>query len=228
MQKYPNRRLYDRTSSRHLTHEQLHDLVASGRRVQVNDSRSGEDITNLVLAQVLLEHDPLKLAAFPSELFHLIIRTNHRLLPSVQRAMFDATAALSSGWNGWSSLNERFPAIAPLTAAANPLAPFAWWLGGAERDAAAASPRGAAPGATERPAIRTIEGSDDRSADAEHELESLRAELAELESRMRAVRHAVSPTPAPARRATKRASARGFTPATGATGAARAKGKGRS
>ncbi len=43
-------------------------------------SKSGEDITAKVLAHIIIEHDPPKLAAFPAELLHQIIRSNESLL----------------------------------------------------------------------------------------------------------------------------------------------------
>jgi polyhydroxyalkanoate synthesis regulator protein len=46
----------------------------------VSDSKTGEDITARVLTQLILDHDPLKLAAFPAELLHQIIRSNESLL----------------------------------------------------------------------------------------------------------------------------------------------------
>lgn len=80
IKKYPNRRLYDQTRSRHLTHEELYDLVVAGHTVSVTDSKSGTDITNLVLAQALIERSPEKFATFPPELLHLMIRASEQML----------------------------------------------------------------------------------------------------------------------------------------------------
>ena len=45
IKKYPNRRYYDATRSRHVTFEELHSLVRDGYELQVTDSKTGEDIT---------------------------------------------------------------------------------------------------------------------------------------------------------------------------------------
>lgn len=82
IKKYSNRRLYDQTRGRHLTHAELFDLVARGSFVRVTDGSTGADITNVVLAQVLLERDPIKLAAFPPALMHQIIRASEQMLSS--------------------------------------------------------------------------------------------------------------------------------------------------
>lgn len=78
--KYPNRRLYDRAHSRHLTQEELYAMVISGTTVRVTDSASGQDITSQTLLQLLIEHDPSKLAAVPSEVMHLLLRSNDAML----------------------------------------------------------------------------------------------------------------------------------------------------
>ena len=54
IKKYSNRRLYDITHSRHLTLEELVELIKAGHEVQVIDSNSREDITQSVLMQMLL------------------------------------------------------------------------------------------------------------------------------------------------------------------------------
>ena len=51
--KYTNRRLYDATNSRHLTLDQLVELIKDGHDVEVIDSKSKEDLTQSVLMQIL-------------------------------------------------------------------------------------------------------------------------------------------------------------------------------
>jgi polyhydroxyalkanoate synthesis repressor PhaR len=80
IRKYPNRRYYDATHSRHVTLEEIHQIIRDGRDVAVTDSRSGEDITAKVLAQIIIELDPLKLDVFPAAMLHGIIRSNEQLI----------------------------------------------------------------------------------------------------------------------------------------------------
>ncbi len=80
--RYPNRRLYDRTHSRHVTQEELYDLVVKGGTVQITDSATGHDITSQTLLQLLIERDPIKLAAVPAEIMHLIVRSSEGMLQS--------------------------------------------------------------------------------------------------------------------------------------------------
>lgn len=79
IRKYSNRRLYDSTRSRHITADELYDLVREGHDVVVTDSSSGADITHQVLTQMILERDPPKLEVFPATLLHEIIRANQQM-----------------------------------------------------------------------------------------------------------------------------------------------------
>jgi polyhydroxyalkanoate synthesis repressor PhaR len=80
LRRYPNRRYYDAARSQHLTLDEIFRLICEGHSVEVNDSKSGEDITTRVLAQLILEQAPGKWAALPAELFHQLIRANESLL----------------------------------------------------------------------------------------------------------------------------------------------------
>jgi polyhydroxyalkanoate synthesis repressor PhaR len=79
IRKYSNRRLYDTTRSRHLTADELYELVREGHDVVVTDSATGADITHQVLTQMILERDPPKLEVFPTTLLHEIIRANQQM-----------------------------------------------------------------------------------------------------------------------------------------------------
>ena len=95
--KYPNRRLYDQTRSKHITHDELYDLVVAGHTVMVTDSKSGADITNLVLAQALIEKTPEKFGAFPPELLHLLIRASDQMIRGMASGWF---AQMMKGMGG--------------------------------------------------------------------------------------------------------------------------------
>ena len=45
IRKYPNRRYYDATHSKHLTLEEIRSLISEGYDIKVTDSKSGADIT---------------------------------------------------------------------------------------------------------------------------------------------------------------------------------------
>ena len=80
IKKYPNRRYYDATRSRHLTLEEIHSLIREGCDIRVTDSKSGADITAKVLAQIILELDEEKIEAFPVALLQRLIRVNDQVI----------------------------------------------------------------------------------------------------------------------------------------------------
>lgn len=89
LRKYPNRRYYDRTRSRHVTLEEIHALIREGYDVQVTDSRSGQDITGKVLAQIILELAPPKLDVFPAPLLHKLLRSSEQLVTDFVQKYFN-------------------------------------------------------------------------------------------------------------------------------------------
>ena len=57
VRKYKNRRLYDTEQSKHITREELLEIVRSGRNVQVQEAKTGEDVTVETLLNVLLSEN---------------------------------------------------------------------------------------------------------------------------------------------------------------------------
>lgn len=55
IKKYSNRRLYDTVDSTYITLEELADRVRRGLEVRVTDAKTGRDLTQGTLAQIILE-----------------------------------------------------------------------------------------------------------------------------------------------------------------------------
>lgn len=106
LRKYPNRRYYDSTHSCHVSLEGIYDLIREGHDVRITDSKSGEDITGRVLAQIILDHDPPKLDVFPVELLHQIIRSNEQIMRDFVDKYFNQ--ALMSFLESQKQFNEYF------------------------------------------------------------------------------------------------------------------------
>ncbi len=56
VKKYSNRRLYDTVESRYITLEELAARIRDGADARVVDARTGEDLTQATLTQIILEH----------------------------------------------------------------------------------------------------------------------------------------------------------------------------
>jgi polyhydroxyalkanoate synthesis repressor PhaR len=55
VKKYGNRRLYDTEDSRYVTLDEVADRIRRGDEVQVVDAKTGHDLTQVTLAQIILE-----------------------------------------------------------------------------------------------------------------------------------------------------------------------------
>jgi len=86
--KYPNRRFYDKTRSRHLTLEEIYSAIRDGYEIQVTDSKTGQDITGKTLAHIILELDSPKLDVFPVALLHRLLRANEQLVVDFTQKYF--------------------------------------------------------------------------------------------------------------------------------------------
>jgi polyhydroxyalkanoate synthesis repressor PhaR len=74
IRRYSNRKLYDPAERRYVTLQELARLVARGEEVSVLDQQTGEDLTSLTLAQVLLENVREGASRIPREALKQLIR----------------------------------------------------------------------------------------------------------------------------------------------------------
>lgn len=74
IKKYPNRRLYNTQQSTYITLEDVSDLIKKGSRIQVIDVNTGDDITPLVLTQIVMNKAKEDNAILPVSLLHLVIQ----------------------------------------------------------------------------------------------------------------------------------------------------------
>ena len=74
IKKYANRRLYDASISKHVTLEDIRDLIVKGEKIRVVEDKSGEDITRLILLQVIAEQEQFGKPILTTQLLESIIR----------------------------------------------------------------------------------------------------------------------------------------------------------
>jgi len=121
IRKYPNRRYYDTTRSRHLTLDEIHALIREGHDVRVTDSKTSLDITAQVLTQIILELETQKLDSFPVPLLARVIRVNDQLVKDFIEKYFNQ--ALHSFLDYQHQLEEQLrqvhglPAVYPAVSA---------------------------------------------------------------------------------------------------------------
>jgi polyhydroxyalkanoate synthesis repressor PhaR len=78
IKKYENRRLYDTTNSRYVNLEEVAQLLQQGNDVQVVDASSGEDITRLILTQIIVEDAKTPESSFPIDLLRQMVVASGR------------------------------------------------------------------------------------------------------------------------------------------------------
>src|SRR5438270_3613459 len=121
LKKYPNRRYYDSTHSRHLTLDEIRSLIQDGYDIRVTDSKTSTDITPQVLTQIILELETQKLDSFPVPLLVRLIRVNDRLVKDFIEKYFNQ--ALHSFLDYQHQLEEQLrqvhglPAVYPAVSA---------------------------------------------------------------------------------------------------------------
>ena len=74
IKKYPNRRLYDTTTSTYITLAEVRQLVMDHQNVVVRDAKTGEDLTRSILLQIILEEEAGGAPMFTEAVLANIIR----------------------------------------------------------------------------------------------------------------------------------------------------------
>ncbi len=74
IKRYGNRRLYNLETGSYVSFEEIRDLIRAGRDVVVVDSRTKEDITRLVLTQIIFEEEKNKRNLLPLPFLYQLIR----------------------------------------------------------------------------------------------------------------------------------------------------------
>ncbi len=97
--RYPNRRLYDRTRKKYITVGEIEAMVLGGENVRVRDSKTDEDLTRMILTQILLERHPDRMKMFPVAFLHEILRAD-RLSLDWLTVYFGQAKSLMNGVSG--------------------------------------------------------------------------------------------------------------------------------
>jgi polyhydroxyalkanoate synthesis repressor PhaR len=78
IKKYENRRLYDTTNSRYVNLDEVAAMLQNGDSVQVVDAATGEDITRLILTQIIVEDAKSPGSTFPLDVLRQMVIASGR------------------------------------------------------------------------------------------------------------------------------------------------------
>jgi polyhydroxyalkanoate synthesis repressor PhaR len=87
IKRYSNRKLYDTQESRYVTLEEIEEMIRGSKEISVVDASTGEDLTSVTLAQIILENERNRRAALPSAFLHQLIKHGDAWQDFVQRSM---------------------------------------------------------------------------------------------------------------------------------------------
>jgi polyhydroxyalkanoate synthesis repressor PhaR len=87
IKRYSNRKLYDTQESRYVTLEELEELIRAGKEISVVDVSTGEDLTSVTLAQIILENERNRRATLPTAFLHQLIKHGEAWQDFVQKSM---------------------------------------------------------------------------------------------------------------------------------------------
>lgn len=106
VKKYENRRLYDVSNSRYVNLEEVAQMLRAGDDVRVVDAVSGEDITRLVLTQIIVEGAKTPDSSFPLDILRQMVIASGRV--SQEGAMRYMKAMLDLYQNAYRAMTPAF------------------------------------------------------------------------------------------------------------------------
>jgi polyhydroxyalkanoate synthesis repressor PhaR len=87
IKRYPNRKYYDTEEKRYITLEDISARIRSGREIQVIDQASGEEITSVVLSQIIFEQEKKREGFIPRSVLTGLVQAGGFTMARMQRAL---------------------------------------------------------------------------------------------------------------------------------------------
>src|SRR5947207_11924183 len=96
IKRYSNRKLYDTQESRYVTLEEIEEMIRGGKEISVVDASTGEDLTSVTLAQIILENERNRRAVLPAAFLHQLVKHGEAWQDFVQRSMRSSLEGITS------------------------------------------------------------------------------------------------------------------------------------
>jgi polyhydroxyalkanoate synthesis repressor PhaR len=154
IKRYANRKLYDQSRSRYVTLEELEELIRQGREIRVVDAVTGDDLTALTLAQIILDNQRERRSALPTSFLHQLIKHGETWQEFVQQSLQASLSGIVASQREAERVLREWGSRA------------GWWPAG--------------PGSAQPPETPAASELDDLRA----EVVALKAKLRDLESRL--------------------------------------------
>jgi polyhydroxyalkanoate synthesis repressor PhaR len=96
IKRYGNRKLYDTLESRYITLEDIARLVRSGSDVKVIDNESGDDLTAITFAQIILEEEKRRSSVLSLGLLRDLVQHGEHALADLRSRVEKGVEAIGS------------------------------------------------------------------------------------------------------------------------------------
>ena len=172
IKRYASRRLYNTETSDYVTLEDIAEFIRDGRDVQIIDLKSGDDLTRQYLLQIIAEHESRGENVLPISVLNDLVRSYTTqatsMVPDFLAASFEMLR------EGQTQMMENM-------AKANPLAQMPGMEAmRAQQEAFMKAMTGQMPGMAQAPA----EASDSNDEDDGEDLDDIKKQLADLQSKL--------------------------------------------
>ena len=180
IKKYANRRLYNTQTSSYVTLDHLAAMVKDGTEFEVQDARTGEDITRSVLTQIIFEEEAKGQSLLPIKFLRQLIRFYGDSLQTFVPGYLDMS--MESFTKNQGAMRDR---IAEALGGGNHMIENMTRqnLQLFENAMAMFTPFGAAGAKGEAAKAKPTAPQSDEVADLKEEMEAMRRQLAELSQR---------------------------------------------
>ncbi|HEY1878233.1 MAG TPA: polyhydroxyalkanoate synthesis repressor PhaR [Rhizomicrobium sp.] len=180
IKKYANRRLYNTQTSSYVTLDHLAAMVKEGTEFEVQDARTGEDITRSVLTQIIFEEEAKGQSLLPIKFLRQLIRFYGDSLQTFVPGYLDMS--MESFTKNQGAMRDR---IAEALGGGNQMIENMTRqnLQLFENAMAMFTPFGGVAGKGEAAKAKPAASQSDEVADLKEEMEAMRKQLAELSQR---------------------------------------------
>ena len=87
IKRYPNRKLYDTEAKRYITLNEIAALIRAGEEVVVTDHATDEDLTAVVLTQIIFEQEKAQRGFLPKSVLTNLVRAGGDTISTLRRGL---------------------------------------------------------------------------------------------------------------------------------------------
>ncbi len=87
IKRYPNRKLYDTAAKQYISLDGIANLIRDGAEVQVVDYTTGEDLTAVILMQIIVEREKKQSGFLPQSVLTGLVQAGGDTLAALRRAL---------------------------------------------------------------------------------------------------------------------------------------------